>query len=187
MTTSAPLRCKCRRMAQTGLRCSRCFVPICPDCSKPAPVGILCRNCSRGKASHIYNVDPKSFAVAVPVCLLTAVFGGWLMATLRGLGFFGLFAGFALGSGIGELFLRLNQRKRGLSVEIAVGVCIFLGIIGGHAIQWSLASNGAPPIDPNTGETFNQQMLITLYLSNPWNWASLAVCCFGAVSRVKSV
>lgn len=185
MTASAPLRCKCRRMAPTSLRCSRCFVPICPDCSRPAPVGMLCRDCARGKSSHVYEVDVKSMALAIPVCLAVSLFGGWLLATLHGIGFFGLFAGFAMGAGIGELFLRLNQRKRGLSVELSVGACIILGLLGGYAVQLAFAgmSFGAPPTDL---EPIPQPVLLMGYVANPWNWVTIAVCCFGGVSRVRS-
>src|SRR5476651_635259 len=97
MTSSTPMRCKCRKQAITGLRCSRCFVPICPDCSRPAPVGMLCSDCARGKPSHLYQLDPRSFAAAIPVTLAAALFGGWLMASVRGLGFFAMFIGYLYG------------------------------------------------------------------------------------------
>src|SRR5437764_8246786 len=135
MTSSVPVRCKCRKQAETGLRCSRCFVPICPDCSRPAPVGMLCRDCARGKPSHLYQVDPKSFAIAVPVTLAAGLFGGWLMASIGHIGFFGAFAGFIYGMAVGEVALRLTGRKRGLQMEIMAGACVLLGLLGGHAIH----------------------------------------------------
>jgi membrane associated rhomboid family serine protease len=34
---------------QTGVRCSNCGRPICPDCMTPTPVGMRCPECSREK------------------------------------------------------------------------------------------------------------------------------------------
>src|SRR5438067_2335725 len=168
MTTSGPLRCKCRKQAVTSLRCSRCFVPICPDCSRPAPVGMLCRDCARGKPSHLYQVDPKSFAFAIPVTLIAGLFGGWLMATVRGIGFFSLFAGFLYGMAVGEIALRLTGRKRGLPIELLAGGCVLAGLIGGLAIQLLIESStlSAHPYPP--GEGMDAAALAFSYFLNPW-------------------
>ncbi len=32
---------------ETGVRCSNCDRPICPDCMTPSPVGMRCPECSR--------------------------------------------------------------------------------------------------------------------------------------------
>src|ERR1051325_2194451 len=104
MTTDLPLRCKCRRQAVTSLRCSRCSVPICPDCSTPAPVGMLCRECASNKKTRLYQVSAGSLTVAIPACLLTATFGGWLLSDLiGGFGFYRLLLGFVYGLVVAEV------------------------------------------------------------------------------------
>ena len=188
MTSTAPLRCKCRKQAETGLRCSRCFVPICPDCSRPAPVGMLCRDCARGKPSRLYQVDPKTFALAVPVTLAAGLFGGWLIATIGRIGFFGAFAGFIYGMAVGEIALRLTGRKRGSAMEIMAGASVFVGLLGGFAIHilTTAASipHGAfsPDADPITASTLFAHLLI-----DPWNYVIIAVAVFGAVSRIRNI
>jgi hypothetical protein len=188
MTSTAPLRCKCRKQAETGLRCSRCFIPICPDCSRPAPVGMICGECARGKPSHLYQVDPKSFALAIPVTLVAALFGGWLLATIRYMGFFGMFAGFLYGMAVGEIALRLTGRKRGLPMEIMAGVCVIAGIVGGHGIQFLAESStiGANPLYAG-GDGFDATTLALGYLMNPWMYVSMGVAVFGAVSRIRNI
>ena len=188
MTSTAPVRCKCRKQAVTGLRCSRCFVPICPDCSRPAPVGMLCGECARGKPSHLYQVDPKRFAVAIPVTLAAALFGGWLMATVRGLAFFGMFAGFLYGMAVGEIALRLTNRKRGLQMEIMAGCCVLLGLVGGHAIHLLVAIStfSGAPLAPGA-EAMDPSYLVLRVLLDPWMYVTFAVSVFGAVSRIRNI
>lgn len=188
MTSTAPVRCKCRKQAITGLRCSRCFVPICPDCSRPAAVGMLCNACARGKPSHLYQVDPRSFAIAIPVTLAAAIFGGWLMATIRGIGFFGMFIGYLYGMGIGEVALRLTGRKRGLAIEILSGTCVLLGLLAGYGLHFLIATSisGAVvgPPDPALIDVSN---LALSFLMNPWIYVTIGVSIFGAVSRVRTI
>jgi hypothetical protein len=188
MTSEAPTRCKCRKQAVTGLRCSRCFVPICPDCSRPAPVGMICRECERGKPSHLYIVEPRSFALAIPVTLAAALFGGWLMSTIRGIGFFGMFAGFLYGMAVGEVALRLTGRKRGIQMEIMAGACALIGIVGGYAFQFLLLSTVGPAHADLAGpEVLDPATLAMMMLVDPWMYVTTAVSVFGAVTRVRNV
>ncbi len=187
MTSTAPLRCKCRKQAETGLRCSRCFVPICPDCSRPAPVGMLCRACARGTPSRLYQVDPKSFALAIPVTLAAAVFGGWLMATIGRIGFFAAFAGFIYGMAVGEIALRIAGRKRGVQMEIMAGACVFLGMLAGQAIHILTAVSAVPAAYSPNALPITGSMLVLRLLMDPWIYVSVAVAVFGAVSRIRSL
>jgi hypothetical protein len=189
MTSSTPMRCKCRKQAVTGLRCSRCFVPICPDCSRPAPVGMLCRDCARGKPSHLYVVEPKNLAAAIPVTLLAGLFGGWLMSTIRGIGFFGMFAGFLYGLAVGEVALRMTGRKRGLQIEILAGVCVLIGLIGGYAFQLFVATSitGAHGSPLDLVEPIEPAAMALRLLLDPWMYVTIVVSVFAAVSRVRNV
>lgn len=140
MSSSTPLRCKCRKQAVTSLRCSRCSVPICPDCSRPAPVGMLCRECASNKKSRLYQVSAGSFALASLASVAAAALGGWILTspdfTVGWM--FEILLGFALGTGVGEVALRVTGRKRGLKMEIMGGVCACAGLLLGYAINWKL-------------------------------------------------
>lgn len=187
MTSAEQTRCKCRKQAPTGLRCSRCFVPICPDCSRPAPVGMLCRDCARGKPSHLYQLDAKSFALAVPVTLMAATFGGWLMATIGRIGFFGMFAGYIYGMAVGEVSLRLTGRKRGLAMEIMAGGCVFCGLVLGHLIHFLTITAQITTIPVAGPEAVSPSFLALRILLDPWLYVSAAVSIFGAVARVRNI
>lgn len=189
MTSPLPLRCNCRKKAQTSLRCSRCSAPICPDCSKYAPVGMICKQCASAGRSPIYQVEPSVLAKSVPVTLLAAVFGGWLVATISGIGFFAMFVSFLYGFGIGDIGMRLTGRKRGAAIEIMVGICVLIGLISGFAIHIFLPSaalgHPVPSYNYYQDEPVSSMQLITTALINPWNYASIAVGVFGAVCRIR--
>lgn len=179
MTTDAPLRCKCRKQAPTSLRCSRCFVPICPDCSRVASVGMLCRECATGKKSHLYEVSAGNLTRGFAFSLAAASFGGWLLATMHsppyGIGFFFLWLGFLYGLGVAEVALRATGRKRGPQMEIMTGVSCIAGIV----IGWGLhaLTQGIPEIGS----------YLLASLKDPWTFVGIAAALFGAIGRIRSL
>jgi hypothetical protein len=168
--TTATLRCKCRRQAPTSLRCARCSVPICPDCSLVAPAGMLCKSCATGQKSHLYQVGPGHVARGFLASLAVATFGGWLFATLGHFGFFMLWAGFLYGLGVAEVALRAADRKRGTAMEVIV----VISCLGGLALGWGIEAlvKGAPDYSG---------------FSDPWTYAAIAAALFGAVGRMRSL
>lgn len=168
-----PLRCKCRKQAITSLRCSRCFVPICPDCSRSAAVGMLCVSCGRGGQSHLYEVGSNDLLKGSAVSFLAAIFGGWLLATLQSFGFFFFWFCFLYGLAVAELALRATGRKRGAKMEIIVGSAVGVGLIAGIVLNTLLGSSG------EITETF------LAILRNPWSYVCLAIAVFSAVARVR--
>src|SRR2546423_14204693 len=44
---TTPVTCANHPKVETGVSCSSCGKPICPDCMVPAAVGIKCRECAR--------------------------------------------------------------------------------------------------------------------------------------------
>ncbi len=189
MTSPLPLRCNCRKKAQTSLRCSRCSAPICPDCSKYAPVGMICKQCASAGRSPIYQVEPSVLAKSIPVTLLAAVFGGWLVSTLSALGFFAMFVSFLYGFGIGDIGMRLTGRKRGVAIEIMVGACVLIGLVSGFAINILLPSvtlgHPAPSYNLYPDEPVDSMRFLTAALINPWNYATIAIGAFGAICRIR--
>ena len=173
MTTSASLRCQCRRKAETSLSCSRCDAPICPDCSVVAPVGMICRACARGGKNLLHQVSPGRFALAAAACLAASLFGGWVLASrVVGFDFMGLWAAFLFGIGIGEIALRITGRKRGRLMEILAGSSVVLGVAGGVAIDLLLHPETA-------GRAF--------YLTNPLTYVMLILATISAVGRIRNI
>ena len=179
------MRCKCRRQAETGLRCVRCSVPICPDCSRNAPVGFLCRSCAGGRRdSPLFRVDGRSLALGYAGSLAAGVAGGWLMATVGvGLGFFGCFLAYAYGIAVAEVALRITGRKRGPHIEIMAGVSAALGLIGGLYLHLLTL----PPLPRQFANGVATPSYMTLYLSNPVIYVIAAVAIYGAVSRIRNI
>ena len=160
--SSLPLRCKCRRKAVTSLRCSRCSVPICPDCSTVAPVGMLCSGCGNMRNAPAFQLDAGSTALAAAASLAVAALGGWLLVTVQ-FGIFNLLLAFLLGLAVAETAMRVTGRKRGPRVEAVVGTCTALGIIIGH-----MGAGGALSFDL-------------------WFMAMVVIGAVSAVNRIKYV
>ena len=150
---------------------------------------MLCRACAQGKPSHLYQIDPKSFALAIPVTLIVAVFGGWLMSTIRNIGFFGMLIGYLYGMAVGEVALRLTGRKRGIWIEILAGSAVLVGLIAGHAIQFAMLSALKTHVPYADDEAINpsRQVMLMMYLANPWMYVAAAVSILGAVSRIRNI
>jgi len=150
---------------------------------------MLCRDCARGKPSHLYQIDPKLFALAIPVTLVAALFGGWLVATVRGIGFFGMFAGFLYGMAVGEVALRMASRKRGWQMETMAGVSVFIGLVFGYVIHALTSTMMVPHLAvEDSGQTVNTAALYAwMFLLDPWTYVTAAVAVFGAVTRVRNI
>ena len=185
MSLSTPLRCKCRKQAVTSLRCSRCSVPICPDCSRPAPVGMLCRECASNKKSRLYQVSAGSFALASLASVGVAALGSWILTSPDfGMGsLFELLLGFALGTGVGEIALRVTGRKRGLKMEIMGGVCACAGLLIGYAIN--RLQHPMPNLSnlPEFAEGMPLSLMPSLF--SPRMLLLIGITVFGAVNRIR--
>jgi tetratricopeptide (TPR) repeat protein len=114
---------------ETGLRCTNCDRPICAECMRQAAVGQLCPECARSRRPVNYQVSAGSLALSAGIALayglLASILAGFAFGLIH-LGFLGLFLAMILGSTAGELLVRLLERvnrKRGRSVQVAVGIC----------------------------------------------------------------
>ena len=179
------MRCKCRRQAETGLRCTRCNVPICPDCSRNAPVGFLCRTCAGGRRdSPLYQVSLQGLALGTLGCLTTGVFGGWIMAAYGYQnGLFGGFLAFVYGIVVAEVGLRITGRKRGLQMEIMTGTCAALGLIGGLLIELLTT----PLQHTQDGDVIPLATAMNDAFMYPMFYLFIAVAIYGAISRVRNI
>jgi membrane associated rhomboid family serine protease len=59
---------------ETGVSCSSCGRPICPDCMTPTPVGMRCPDCSRQRTKVTRGVGtPSGFRMAPATFVLIAI------------------------------------------------------------------------------------------------------------------
>jgi membrane associated rhomboid family serine protease len=100
---------------ETGVSCSNCDRPICPDCMTATPVGMRCPECSRQKTQvrtmrNIY-ADPRVTYVLIGICVLLyfpsfSTTGGGLSAVDIDLATLGsnIFEGQQIGVAAGEYY-----------------------------------------------------------------------------------
>ena len=90
METSTATTCYRHPSRETGVACSSCGRPICPDCMTPTPVGMRCPECSRQKTkvrtATTLTGEPTLtyFLIAVNVIAFVAMLGSG--ATFNGVG-----------------------------------------------------------------------------------------------------
>ena len=60
---------------ETGVRCSNCGRPICPDCMTPTPVGMRCPECSkdRTKVRRVNTGPPQAGTVTIGLIIVNVV------------------------------------------------------------------------------------------------------------------
>jgi membrane associated rhomboid family serine protease len=55
---------------ETGVSCSNCGRPICPDCMTPTPVGMRCPDCARQRTRVVRGTGETSLAMRAPATLV---------------------------------------------------------------------------------------------------------------------
>src|SRR3712207_2585459 len=63
---------------ETGVSCSSCGRPICPDCMTPTPVGMRCPECSKQRTKvrsgpAAYSTDPTATYVLIAINVIVAL------------------------------------------------------------------------------------------------------------------
>src|SRR5512140_3129900 len=58
---------------ETGVSCSSCGRPICPDCMTPTPVGMRCPECSRERTRVTRGVRSPTTPMATQVLIVLNV------------------------------------------------------------------------------------------------------------------
>jgi hypothetical protein len=130
----------------TGVRCSDCGKPICPDCMVFSPVGVKCRECSKLPRSALVTLRPSRAVKAVGASLgvgTLAGFGYYMLLGGIGFFFFAFFIGMAIGALVGEAVSRASGRYHGLETAlIAVGGTVWAFIFPpliGNVMRFGLA------------------------------------------------
>jgi|YNPBryantNP2012_1023418.scaffolds.fasta_scaffold02593_4 hypothetical protein len=131
-TTKENLVCYRHPQRETGLCCTSCNRPICPECARATPVGHICPECARERTPLNYQVGPTQLLVAGVVALLYALVVTFVAGVVIGwAGFFGFIVAFLLGPMTGNALSRLidwaTGRKRGRMLMIVVSVAYACG------------------------------------------------------------
>src|SRR4029078_8556684 len=101
------MHCARHPKVETALACGRCGTPICPNCSVPGAVGMLCPPCASNKTGHMYQVRPERFALACVFGVVAGTIVGFLLQAVSGIFiYFLLFIGPMIGGAVGEIILR---------------------------------------------------------------------------------
>lgn len=129
------LYCAFHPKVETVLRCSQCGRPICVRCVRTHAVGQLCPVCVRGRRPEYYQIRFLPLLAAGGASLVLAALLGWIATYVVVYGAIpAIFGGALVGSLIGQVALRAGQRRRGLGVQVTVGVCVLLGTLAGGAL-----------------------------------------------------
>ncbi len=158
----------------TFVRCGKCDKPICPDCMLIGPAGTRCRDCAAIRSSPLFQVSVDRLAIGVAVGLVVGHIGGYLLAAASGFGFFILWLGLFYGGAVGESVLRAVYRKRGPKIEVAAGLCVLVGSLGGLAIYF-VTQGFKMGFDP----------ILAYLTAHPFYAFSVGVAVFSAVSRTR--
>ena len=131
------MNCPRHPKVETNLRCGKCDQIICPKCAVQTPVGARCPDCAKFTRLPILQVSPLDYLKILGIgMVLAGVLGAvWGIAAPFVLGFSYLLA-LPAGYIIGELSSRVVKRKRGIGLQITIGICV--GICYGVAVAFGL-------------------------------------------------
>src|ERR671911_256859 len=102
-TESGQVPCSYHPRVLTGLRCSRCGKPICPDCA-----GVRGLPTYRTSGSVLLRATGAGLLVAIGVAVLWRFFPDW-----------GFYLSLLIGFGVVETMARVAKYKRGTDLQLA--------------------------------------------------------------------
>ena len=131
---SHPYHCYWHPDLQTGLSCSHCLRPICPDCMVQAHVGIRCKECGKSAPMPTYEVKPSHYLKSAATAIGLTLFGSiswWFLSQLLllvlpiAISFF-LTSLLIIPFGFisGDLISRSVNRKRGTLLAFIAGTAV---------------------------------------------------------------
>jgi hypothetical protein len=127
-TTSASgqVPCTYHPKVQTGLRCSRCGKPICPQCAVRTPVGLRCPDCAGVRGLPTYRTGAPVLLRATGAGVLVALGVAVLWRFIPDWGFY---LSLLIGFGVVETMARVAKYKRGADLQLAAMIVITGGLI----------------------------------------------------------
>lgn len=130
-TPAGQVPCSYHPQVRTGLRCSRCGKPICPQCAVRTPVGLRCPDCAgvrglptyRTPAGNMARATGAGLAVAIGVAVLWRFFPDWEFYLCLLLGF-----------GSVEAIARVAGNKRGADLQLLAIGAVTIGLVLGRLL-----------------------------------------------------
>lgn len=110
----------------TGLRCTRCGKPICPQCAVRTPVGLRCPDCAGVRGLPTYRTPSSSMVKAIGAGLLVAMGTAVLWRFFPNWQFY---LCLLLGFGTVEAMARLTGNKRGADLQVAAIAMVTVGLV----------------------------------------------------------
>jgi hypothetical protein len=171
--------CARHKKVKTRLRCGRCETPICPKCTRMGPTGARCPACASNRTSHIYQVTPPQYALAVATAVILGSLAGWVVRWPI-LGLLTLFYAPAAGTLIGKAVSWVTKGKRGTPLAFIAAAGVVLGALipidGFLQFMALLAARNAAPnfgldvFAPLAKAVFNPFVWLYLFLALPSVW-----------------
>ena len=118
--------CTYHPKTMTGLRCSRCGKPICPQCGVRTPVGLRCPDCAGVRGLPTYQTSPNALLKAGAAGLAVAIVVGVIWGYIPDWGFY---LALALGFGVSEAMARMANYKRGHDLQVVALAMVALGLV----------------------------------------------------------
>lgn len=118
--------CSYHPKVMTGLRCSRCGKPICPQCAVRTPVGLRCPDCAGVRGLPTYRTDSMDLLKAIGAGLLVAIVVAiaWRFGPQ-----WGFYLNLILGFGVAEAMAHLARQKRGIDLQVAAMAIVAFGLV----------------------------------------------------------
>ena len=123
---SGQVPCTYHPKTLTGLRCTRCGKPICPQCAVRGPVGLRCPDCAGVRGLPTYRTSTAVLAKATAAGLLVAIVTAILWRQAPSWGFY---LALILGFGSVEAMARVANNKRGFDLQLAAIAVVTLGLV----------------------------------------------------------
>ncbi|MCX6345945.1 MAG: hypothetical protein NT018_12895 [Armatimonadetes bacterium] len=162
---------------QTALRCPTCGILICPSCLVHTPVGAKCRACGSHQGAALFNPSLPQLLYAGAVAIAAGAFAGWAVAFEIGL--FTFFLAFLYGQFAAGAAIRASGRKRGIKLQIVVGVGMAAGVVGGRLLMAGIILCVPGQFQPPHG------IWSVILNMSPIEPLSVAIAIGSAVSRIK--
>ncbi|MGC4105047.1 MAG: hypothetical protein QM753_01675 [Thermomicrobiales bacterium] len=123
---SGQVPCSYHPNVMTGLRCSRCGKPICPECAVHTPVGWRCPDCAGVRGLPTYRTSSSTLLKAIGLGLLVAVGVAVLWRFFPAWQFY---LCLLLGFGVVETMAKAANYKRGLDLQLSAMGVIAVGLV----------------------------------------------------------
>ena len=140
----------------TGLRCSRCGKPICPEFAVRTPVGLRCPACAgvrnlptiKTPANHLVKSIGGGIAVALVVAVLWRFFPSW-----------GFYLSLAMGFGVVEVIAKYTRNKRGRDLQVIAMLVITGGFVLSRILLAQRFGVTAADLNALNGTVFNESVI----------------------------